>query len=253
VDLIPNDKGNYRFLTGSAPYSSGVLATTGYEIVHVSVRKPLLYRQGFEFIDRYLADEQRPIHALCAIELRTPKPFTFDGFAASNSGYQQLLVQRDLLVDGSNPIARTNVAPQNHPPQEPVLAGFSYSVPVKHSGGPPTFVIAGAGELIGQTLSPSAVVRRGEASPEAMREKAAYVMTEMRSRLNRLQMSWSLVTHIDVYTVHPFQTFLEPLILDEVGSVAVMFGVNWLYSRPPIADLDFEMDVRGTRENLWVG
>src|SRR5207244_12523200 len=50
----------------------------------------------------------------------------------------------DLLVDGQNPIARTNVAPVVGPPGEASLYGFGYTAP----GGPPTptFVVAGSGE-----------------------------------------------------------------------------------------------------------
>ena len=53
--LVDNPKGNYRFLTGIAPYSSGVVAMPGYEIVYTVLQQPLPYRQGFDLIDPHLA------------------------------------------------------------------------------------------------------------------------------------------------------------------------------------------------------
>ena len=79
------------------------------------------------------------------IELRSPRPFSFGGFDEFNGAYRQLLESWGLLVDGVNPIARTNVAPVVGPPAEPSLFGFSYTVPSAASG-PPTFVVAGSGD-----------------------------------------------------------------------------------------------------------
>src|SRR5689334_18261653 len=112
MELIDNPHGGYRFLTGIAPYSSGVLAAPGYEIVRVTLHAPPPYQPGFELIERFLAEQGRPRAALCAVELRTPSPWSFEGFAGFNAEYQGLLATWDLLLDGRNPIARTNVAPQ---------------------------------------------------------------------------------------------------------------------------------------------
>jgi len=72
--------GNYRFLPGIAPFSSGVVALPGYQVVHVTLRAPIPWRDGFALIDRHLRPEGRPRAALCAIELRSPTPFSFEGF-----------------------------------------------------------------------------------------------------------------------------------------------------------------------------
>ena len=153
MKLLDNTKGNYRFLTGIAPYSSGVVAMPGYEIAHVVLRAPLPYRQGFNLIDRHLSQQSRPRQALCAIELRSPRPFTFEGFAEFNQSYQDILADWELLVDGLNPIARTNIAPEVRPPAEPSLYAFSYTAPAPDLE-TPTFVVAGAGDLAGQRLLP---------------------------------------------------------------------------------------------------
>ncbi|MBI1881825.1 MAG: RidA family protein [Chloroflexi bacterium] len=249
MKLTDNPNGNYRFLTGSAPYSSGVVAIPGYEIVHATLGRPLPYRQGFQLIAQHLSAQDRPRQALCAIELRSPKPFTFEGFAEFNRGYQEILVDWDLLVAGQNPVARTNVAPEMYPPDEPVLFAFSYTVPNDHPFTPPTFVVAGAGDVQDSMLSAEAIVRPGETSVEAMREKAAYVMDRMQARLAGLQVTWSDVTCLDVYTVQPLQPFLALTILQATEAAAIN-GVHWYYSRPPIEGLEFEMDVRGIRREV---
>lgn len=251
MKLIPNPSGGYRFLTGIAPYSSGVAALPGFEIIHVTLRQPLPYRQGFELIERYLASQDRPRQALGAIELRSPRPFTFTGFAEFNGGYQQILAEWGLLVDGQNPVARTNVAPEVSPPGEPVLHAFSYTVPSDDPGLPPTFIVAGAGEVRDGSLVAEAVIRPGETSVEAMQEKAAYVMGVMAARLAGLQVGWADVTGVDIYTVHPLHSYLASTLLIGMGP-AVQRGVHWYYSRPPIAGLEFEMDMRGVRQDVWV-
>ena len=249
--LIDNSQGNYRFLTGIAPYSSGVVAMPGYEVIYAVLQHPLPYRQGFELIDQHLANLHRPRQALCAIALRSPSPFTFAGFNEFNAGYQQLLIDWALLVEGENPIARTNVAPEVAPPAEPSLYAFAYTVPGDNPAASPTFVVAGAGELYEGNLKAEAIVRAGETSTEAMREKAAHVMGIMGARLQGLQVGWPAVTAVDIYTVHALQSFLAPEILERMGPSAI-HGVHWYYSRPPIAGLEFEMDMRGVRQEIRV-
>ena len=47
--------GGYRFLPGIEPYSSGVVAMPGHEIVHATLQAALPYREGFALIERHLA------------------------------------------------------------------------------------------------------------------------------------------------------------------------------------------------------
>jgi hypothetical protein len=251
MKLLNNPKGSYRFLTGIAPYSSGVVAMPGYKIIHAVLQRPLAYLQGFELIARHLDSHNRPRQALCAMALRSPKPFTFEGFAEFNRSYQNILADWDLLVDGRNPIARTNIAPAVRPPDEPTLYAFSYTMPAANVNSP-TFIVAGAGDLVDQgLLSPEAIVRPGETSAEAMREKAAVVMRTMQERLFGLQATWADVTAVDIYTVQPIQPFLAQTILEPMEQAAV-HGVHWYYSRPPISGLEFEMDMRGVRQEIRI-
>src|SRR5215468_8145933 len=231
--------GNYRFLPGIAPFSSGAAAASGYQVVHATLRAPIPWRDGFGLIDRHLRAEGRPRAALCAIELRSPAPFSFDGFDTFNAGYQGLLAEWKLHVDGENPIARTNVAPVTDAPREPSLYAFSYTVPGATQR--PTFIVAGAGEMRERGVGTDGIVRHGETSAAAMREKAAHVMGIMQARLQGLGGTWSEVTAIDIYTPQPIDSFLIDTVLAPAGTAAI-HGVRWFPSRPPIIGLEYEMD-----------
>ena len=121
--------GNYQFvplatpprIVGAAPFSSGVRAQAGYEIVRATFQVPLPYRAGFAAAARHLQAIGRPRTALCAVEVRVPRPLTADEFAAFNAGYRALLGEWGVLVDGQVPIARSNVAPLGQPPSEILL------------------------------------------------------------------------------------------------------------------------------------
>src|SRR3954452_12954909 len=97
--LVPYPNGNYTYLRGIAPYSAGVRADPGYEIVHVRLQRPTPLKMGFAFVKQHIAAKGRPVHALCAIELRSPLPFTFQGFRDFNAEYIQVLTDWMIIVD----------------------------------------------------------------------------------------------------------------------------------------------------------
>ena len=233
IDLIANHKGNYHFLSGIAPFSSGVAAFEGYEIVHATLRLPVPYHCGFDLVNKHLTSLGRPRYALCAIELRSSEPFSFEGFEEFNQGYQNLLAEWGLLLNGYNPVARTHIAPVFGAPAEPSLYAFSYTVPLKKRHSFPTFVLSGGGEMGKGKRSPETIIRYGETTNEALKEKASRVMELMQLRLAGLKLTWPDVTVIDIYTVHPVCHFLPELILKSVDKAAV-HGVRWFYGRPPI-------------------
>ena len=241
--------GHYRFLPGIAPFSSGAAAASGYQVVHATLRAPIPWRDGFALIDRHLRAERRPRAALCGIELRSPAPFTFDGFDAFNAGYQALLKEWSLLVDGANPIARTNVAPVTGAPAEPSLYGFGYTV--LGATERPTFIVAGAGEMRERGVGVEGIVRYGETSPAAMREKATHVIRIMQARLQGLGVAWADVTTIDIYTAQPIESFLADAVLSPAGPAAI-HGVRWFPSRPPVIGLEYEMDLRGVAREILI-
>jgi hypothetical protein len=245
MPLIPHPQGDYLFLPGISPYSCGVVSATGVEIAHMTFRHPVPYELGFELIEQQLKTHGRPKAALCVIELRSPRPFTFSGFIEFNAEYSKILENWGLFVGGVNPVARTNVAPEVDPPAEPVLFGFSYTKPCDPSL-PPTFVVSGAGELPEGVLAHESIIRVGDSSAEAMIQKESFVMDLMETRLYGLGADWSEVTAVDIYTVHPLEKILPDVILRRSGSAGI-HGVHWYFSRPPIIGIEFEMDLRGIR------
>ena len=247
MQLKDNQRGGYRYLTGISAYSSGVVAMPGHEIVHATLARAIPLADGFDQVARHLDDLGRPRQALCAMELRSPKPFSFDGFADFNVGYADVLRQWDIHVGDDNPVARTNVAPEVAPPAEPSLYAFAYTVPGETPT--PTFVVAGAGEVHRQSLEVQTIVREGETTPDAMAEKAAHVMGVMRARMEGLGADWSRVTATDVYTVHQLQPYLASALLKPMGPAAA-HGIRWHFTRPPIEGLDFEMDARGIAREI---
>jgi hypothetical protein len=234
--------GNYRFIPGVFQYSGGVAAHDGYAIERVRFHAPVPLKEGFARIAEIIGAAGRPLTAFCACELRSPAPFTEDGFRAFNQVY--VVTLRDWgLFDGTvNPVARSNVCPEIAPPPEPSFHAFAYTVKAE-TAGRKDFVIAGSGEAReGGASYRERTVRRGEQSPDAMREKARYVLGEMERRLGILGFGWSDTTASQVYTVFD----LYPFLADEiVRRGAAHAGLTWHFCRPPVQELDYEMDCRG--------
>jgi hypothetical protein len=246
--LTDNRAGGFRFLHGIAAYSGGVVSNPGFEIVYVTLQQPVPIAVGLDGIAAFLAAEKRPKAALCSISLRSPRPYSFQGFADFNAGYAAILKSWDIHVNGINPVARTNVAPVIGPPREPVLYGFAFTKPCPANGGP-TFVVAGAGELPEGVLTREGIISLGDTSADGMRAKSQFVMDLIENRLQGLGVEWPVVSTVNVYTAHCLTPIVPEIILSRIGAAA-MHGACWHYSRPPIEELEFEMDVRGTRTEL---
>ena len=137
-------------------------------------------------------------------------------------------------------MARSNVCPEVGPPDEPSFHAFCYTRPA--SAAAPTFVIAGSGETLeGQASYRDHIVRLGDTSVGALREKAGFVLAAMEARLAALGFDWADTTATQVYTVHDF----HPAVADIVGRGAAEAGMTWHFARPPVVDIEFEMDCRG--------
>ncbi len=248
AELTPHPLGGYRFLPGIEPYSCGVVAEPGYEIVHVTLASPRPWHAGLLAVREYLEEFGHERHALCGVELRCPMPHSFGGFGDFNQQYRALLEEWQVLVDGVNPVARTNVSPVVNPPRETMLYGFSYTVTSELTWS--TFVIAGGGELREGGLQRESIVRVGETSADAMREKATRVVQIMCERLESLGDNDSLTT-IDVYTQHPLRDIIADVIMPAIPAAARR-GVNWFLTRPPVEEIEFEMDMRGVQREIIV-
>lgn len=249
MSLVDHPTGNYQFvpiataprIVGAAPFSSGVRAMPGYEIVHATFHVPLPYPAGFAAAARHLEAIGRPRTALCAVEVRVPRPLTMDEFAAFNVDYRALLGEWGVVVDGQIPIARSNVAPLGNPPGEIFLYAFSYTVPAREPS--PSFFVSAAPE--------KADVRPGETTPDALREKTASAMLAMQTGLAALEMDWPAVTALGIYTHHNIHAFLDTEIIAAMGPAAI-HGVHWYYGPPPVVGIEVEIDIRAVQQELWL-
>lgn len=249
MELRQHPKGNYRFLTGIAPYSSAVIADSGYTLARFEFPSPIPYRTGFDRVASLLNHLNRPTQALCAMELRIPAPLPFAGFIEFNAEYTAILQAWDIYVDDVNPVARTNVAPGVAGVTEPSLHAFTLTLPQQLAGltehtRSDTFIVAGAGDLNDQAdLRAEAIVAPGDTSDAGMAAKTETVLQVMEERLTGIGRAWEHVSATNIYTVQPLAQRLESMLLPRLGAAALR-GVNWYYSRPPIAGLEYEMDLR---------
>jgi hypothetical protein len=240
--------GGYRFIAAVFQYSGGVAAEPGYQIERAAFHEPVPLALGFQRAEALLAARGRPPTAFCACELRSPLPFSDQGFRTFNELYVEALAKWGIYDGKTNPVARSNVCPELAPPAEPSMHAFCYTVPLDRRA--PTFVVSGSGEAReGGASYRERTVRYGETGPEAMREKAVYVLGEMERRLGLLGQSWSDTTATQVYTVHN----LHPFLADEiVRRGAARGGLTWHYCRPPVQSLEYEMDCRGVAVEHFV-
>jgi hypothetical protein len=68
------------------------------------------------------------------------------------------------------------------------------------------------------------------------------VLGEMERRMTALGTDWSKTTAVQAYTVHDIHPFLGEEL---VARGAARHGVTWQHCRPPVVDLEYEMDCRG--------
>ncbi len=241
------EAGGYRYIPAVFQYSGGVAAMPGYAIRRLRFRDPVPLAEGFRRAEQLMGEAGRPPTAFCACELRSPAPFSEDGFRAFNQVYVVTLERWGIFREGDNPVARSNVCPAIDPPAEPSLYAFSFTV--AEDAAAPSFVIAGSGEAQeGRGSYRERTVRRGETSPDAMRDKARFVLGEMERRMALLGFAWRDTTAAQVYTVHDLQPFLGDEI---VARGAGRSGLTWHLCRPPVAGLEYERDCRAVaREDV---
>jgi hypothetical protein len=232
--------GNYRFIPAVFQYSSGVAADSGFEVERVRFDKLLPLADGFAQAANYIRAAGRPLTSFCACELRSPGAFTEDGFRQFNEHYVKTLAEWNIFDGSSNPVARSNVCPEIDPPSEPSFYSFSFTRP--RTGAAPSFVIAGGAELRGGSGTyPERIVRYRDLTSEGLKEKVKFTVASMEERLSEFGYGWNDTTAVQAYTVHDF----HPVAADElVRRGAVRSGLTWHFARPPVVDLEFEMDCR---------
>lgn len=249
-DVLVFAPGGYRYIRAVFQYSGGVAAEPGFEIERARFMRPLPIAEAFTAVEAHLKSLGRPAAAFAQCELRSPAPFTDQGFYEFNKLYVTTLERWGLYTEGGpllNPVARTNVCPMYDKPAGPSMYAFSYTVPAAHSKRG-TFVIAGGGDA--KEAGPSyrdRIVRLGDTSPEGLREKVSFVIGAMEQRMRLLGFEWKDAVTAQVYTVQNIGHLVGELL---AARGAAEGGVVWYYARPPVVDLEFEMDVRGAAREI---
>lgn len=232
--------GGFRYIPGVFQYSGGVAALTGFRIERVEFLHPIALAQGFAFIERYLGAEGVALQGFCACELRSPAPFTEAGFTAFNRHYVGTLERWGVMRGDANPVARSNVCPEQMKPAEPSFHAFCYAR--QAPGERADFVISGSGEAEeGHASYRERTIRFGDTSAEGLREKARFVLGRMESRMAVFGKGWRDATAVQLYTVFDAHPFMG----DEIARRgAAAHGLTWHFARPPVEGLDYEMDCR---------
>lgn len=241
--LTPRPDGDFSYLPGSGTYSRGVVANKGFTLVHATFRTPLPLAQGFKAIVAHLASIGRPAQAFCGAELRIAEPFTTEGFATFNKTYIALLDKHGLRNGEQATGTRTNVAISGAiAPKSPSVFAFTYTVPGARDGGRKSFIGSGLGEV--NTFP-------GKSSPKAMAAKAANVMAALNDQLAALGTKWTDVSQTSMYTVRSVDSYVQDVVLAGMGPAA-RYGLHWFVAAPPILDLEFEVDIRGVSQELFL-
>lgn len=251
-DIRIFEPGNYRYIRAVFQYSSGVAAERGFEIERARFAKPLRLADGYAAVEAYMKSIGRPMTAFAACELRSPEPFTEQGFRDFNKVYVKTLQRWGIYRETDppdNPVARTNVCPVYDKPSEAVMYAFSYTVPVVRNASRGTFIIAGGGDRGSGKTPEESIVRFGDTSPEALREKVVYVADEMERRLEALGFTWRDAVTTQAYTVQNIGHLVGEVL---AARGACEGGLVWTYARPPIVGLEYEMDVRGAARELVI-
>jgi hypothetical protein len=226
--------GGFRFLPAEGPYSAGVVADDGFQIVRVIARRHTPLDQGFRLVEATLREAHRPMSALCAMELRIPKPLSRAGFDEFNRGYIAQFERWGIRVDGRMPAARTNVAPELDPPEAPCVHAFCYTT--EGRGSRKTFVVAGVAEPAGTSGGPAACWNA--------------IAGLVKERLASLGVTWNDATETQFYGTRADHAVFESTDLMNLKELAGP-GLRWFFSRPPIDDLRLEIDVRGLAGESW--
>jgi hypothetical protein len=232
--------GNYRFIPAVFQYSAGAAAHSGYEIERVRFDRAVPLAEGFARIARYIQAAGRPLTSFCACELRSPAAFTDDGFRNFNLHYVKTLAEWGIYDGTTNPLARSNVCPEIDPPAEPSFYAFSFTRLSQSAA--PSFAISGSGESQdGPASYAERTVRYRDISPEGIAEKVRYVVGVMEKRMAEFGHGWNVATATQAYTIRDFY----PVFADAlVSRGAARSGLTWHFARPPVIDLEYEMDCR---------
>ncbi|MDB5798742.1 MAG: hypothetical protein JWP36_2644 [Paucimonas sp.] len=253
---LPFPAGGYRYLPAVFQYSAGVAAEPGFMLQQARFLQPLPLQDAFRAIERHLQSLGRPMTAFAHCELRSPGQFNDQGFIEFNRQYVKTLQEWGLYQPGNppatpavNPVARTNVCPEHGGPDQVCMYAFTYTLPTDVPVAA-SFMLSGGGDARnGSEPYRDRIVAYGDTSREGMRVKIARVLDEMEQRLVALGFGWQDVGRAQAYTVHDIGSLVGEMMA-QTGRMRS--GVTWHFARPPVAGLDFEMDLRGAVPEVFV-
>jgi hypothetical protein len=248
--VTENPRGGYAFIPGPPFASNGVVASPGMTIERALFAEPILLPDAFEAVRAYLGTVGRPLEALCGFDLQLPAARTVEAFLSFNADYLAQLDAWELLMDGSSPLSRTNVAPTSGAPSRPAVRAFSYTVesPSEFQ----TFVVSGVPEVPDNPTGPQDVVRLGETSADALLEKLQFVVDGVAARVEALGAQWQNSAAVHLYTTHDLAPPLIREVLSARGIVPID-GIAWHDAAPPIELLELEVDVRRYGQEISIG
>lgn len=240
--------GAYRYLPAIDAYSAGVAAEPGHAIIGLQFTSHLSMADALVVVDEEIARRGLPATSLAALQLRVPEVMSPASFAEFNAQYLELLDQRGLLLDGMSPLARTNVVPVFGPPSEAGVFAAFLSAPREGAAG--DFVVAGSGEAIGG-VGREHIAAFGDLTQAGLRVKAEVVAGIMLDRLGLLGADGSAPSVLGVYTAHEVASL--PALLSQHLPASERMGFVTYASRPPVVDVEFEMDCLRVSEWHVVG
>ena len=247
--------GGYRYIPSVFQYSAGVAAQPGFKLEQVRFKTPIPLGQAFDIAQSHLTRLGRPLTAFAHCELRSPSQFDDHGFIQFNKKYGEILegwgLYKPQMGDQTpiNPVARTNVCPEYFGPKEVSMLAFTYTIPCDLSSAS-NFVLSGGGDArSGPEPYSDRIIALGDQSHSGLSLKIEFVIKEMQRRLECLGFKWDDVACTQAYSVHNIGGLVESLLASQ-GLMS--HGLNWYFARPPVQGLDFEMDLRGAINQIYI-
>jgi hypothetical protein len=74
-----------------------------------------------------------------------------------------------------------------------------------------------------------------------LKEKVRFTVSEMERRMETFGFGWNDTTGVQAYTIRDFHSSLPDEL---VRRGATRSGLTWHFARPPVIDLEYEMDCR---------
>ena len=240
MQIISFRPGNYSYLPAGFQYSAAVVAEKGFIIERARLDRPIELEQAFELMREHLIGIGRPLTALCACELRSAAPMTEAEFVKFNRSYVKILEGWGIFEAEVNPVARCNLIPTDNRPRRPSIYAFSYTVPTDKIMTLPDFKTSGAAECPDRPGYRHNIVRLGEVTPDALSDKLKYAVSDINHRLLAMGVSWSDIRNIHLYSVHDLHEIMHRQLL---GAGVAGGGISWHCVRPPVEDIEIEIDV----------